>query len=282
MKDKVKVGLVQMDVKALNPEHNINHMCELINEAAAQNTELIVFPELANSGYVKAEDISFAKSYLSCAEKIPGLLTKTLCAKAKEHGVHIVVGMLEAHPTINYTLYNSVVLIGPQNKVLGKHQKMHLPLEERHYFGFGGDLEVFDTSLGKIGLQICYDAYFPEASRILSLRGAEIICCVFNIPRIEGRPHLEERMKHVASVRAMENMNYFLTVNRVGEDLTGGWLGGAAAAGPRGQILMLSQSDKEEIIYVTLEDELLRESRAYNSLFHDRRPEIYKFLTEPL
>jgi predicted amidohydrolase len=267
----------------MDMEANLAHMCELIDKIAVeQNADLLVFPELANSGYVKLGDDEFIKRYLRCAEKIPGPFTQQLAECARKYGIHIVTGMLEAHPQIPYTVYNSAVLIGPTGEITGVFRKIHLPLPERAIFYPANSLQVFATELGNIAMQVCADGSFPEPSRIFTLKGAEIICTPYNVPVIAGKDCLKERIYHVATCRAIENLNFYIGCNRVGSDESGSFTGHSCIAGPFGQVLAYSESDKEEVLTATLEEEALLEARVAFSYFRDRRPELYTLLTEPL
>ena len=115
MKDKVKTALVQMEVTSLQPEKNASRMKEFIeNIFDNREVELILFPELANTGYVQSMDQDFGREFLKCAETIPGYTTNILAKLAKKHKTHIVVGLAQLHPQIPGTVYNSSVLIGPR------------------------------------------------------------------------------------------------------------------------------------------------------------------------
>ncbi|MFC1942186.1 carbon-nitrogen hydrolase family protein [Chloroflexota bacterium] len=283
MKTNVKVSAIQMDIKGMDMEANLAHMSDLINKTVSEHhPELIVFPELANSGYVKAGDPVFSNEYIKCAEKIPGPFTEGLGEQARKYGVYIVAGMLEAHPQIPYTLYNSAVLIEPTGKIIGVHHKMHLPVVERPFFYPGNTLEVFETELGNIAIQVCADGSFPELSRIFALKGAEIICTTYNIPKQTGKDFLEERAHHVAVCRAMENLNFYIACNRVGSDAGGSFVGHSCIGGPWGQTLAYSSLDKEDILTAVLEEDEMVEARAHYSYFRERKPDLYSLLTAPL
>ncbi len=175
---------------------------------------MIVFPELANTGYVVERDKEFGKRLLERAEKIPGPFTETLGAAAREHGAHLIFGLCERHPAIPGTLYNSAVMVGPDGSIAGVHRKIHIFAEEKHYFAPGNKIDVHKTDLGNIGMLVCYDAIFPEISRVLAVRGAEIICCIFN--RAKREP--EDMLPHMSFARAYENRVFFVSCDRVGKE----------------------------------------------------------------
>lgn len=284
MKKNVRVTVVQMDIKGLDVAANLAHMCELIDLAVGEaETDLIVFPELANSGYVKAWDVGFHKEYLRCAEKVPGHFTTELGARAAKHRVHLVAGFLEAHPRVPHTLYNSAILIDSKGKIVGKHHKMHIPSAERNYFYPGNTSAVFATDLGNIAVQVCSDSNFPELSRVFALQGAEIVCAVYNVPRaVDTASSIEERIHHIAVCRAIENQNFFIGCNRVGHDDGGTFVGHSCVAGPLGETLAYSTSDREELLRATLQEETLVHARVRFTFFRERKPEMYRLIGEPL
>ena len=275
MKEKVEVAAVQMDIAWLDPEKNLERMLSFIEKIHSEKeVDLIVFPELANTGYVKQRDREFGKEYLKKAEKIPGPSTEALGDAAKRFGVYIISGFCELHPEIPGSVYNSAVMIGPKGEVVGVHHKLHLPGEENHYFYPGSTTDVYRTDLGTIGMLVCYDSIFPEISRVLALKGAEIICAPFNRPK---RPSYDT-LCFIASSRAYENRLYFITCNRVGKEVSE-FLGRSAIAEPVGELLNEPTSE-EEIIYATLYQDKILEERAYFPVFADRRPELYGAITQ--
>ncbi len=137
----------------------------IIAEAAKQRVTLLVLPEVLTYGS--------GQSYAECAEPIPGPSTEFFGKLAKEHGMHLVPGLIERD---RHLIYNVAVLIGPDGKILGKYRKVCLPRGEiEGGFQPGHDYPVFDTQFGKVGMMVCYDGFFPEVARELSNRGAEVI-----------------------------------------------------------------------------------------------------------
>ena len=137
----------------------------LIEEAAKQRVDFLVLPEVLTYGG--------GQTYAECAEPIPGPSTDFFGKLAKLHGIHLVPGLIERD---RHLIYNVAVLIGPDGNILGKYRKVCLPRGEiEGGFQPGFDYPVFDTKLGKVGMMVCYDGFFPEVARELSNRGAEII-----------------------------------------------------------------------------------------------------------
>jgi predicted amidohydrolase len=281
MKKEVRVAAVQMDIKGMDSRANLDHMRDLIEEIVREeNVDLIVFPELANSGYVKPMDISFAEPYIQLAERIPGEFTKALSEETRTHGVHIVAGILEAHPTIPFMAYNSAVLIDSAGEVVGIQRKMHILGKEKHYFCPGSTSSIFPTELGNIGMIICAEGSFPELSRILALKGVEIICCCYNVPKFPGMEFMNERVSHIAACRAIENMCFFVGCNRVGSDAGGSYWGRSAIAGPMGQLLAHSEAETEGILKAILTEEMFRKTRISFGYFMMRQPRNYTLISE--
>jgi len=277
MKEKMEVAAVQMNIAWLNPEKNLEKMLGFIERIHREKcVDLIVFPELANTGYVKERDKEFGREYFKCAEKIPGFFTQELCAAAKKYSVYVISGFCELHPEIPASIYNSAVMINPEGEIVGVYHKLHIPAEEKHYFYPGSTTNVYKTELGNIGMLVCYDSIFPEISRILALKGAEIICAVFATPR---RPAYEDILYHVTYTRAIENRIYFISCNRVGKEVNE-FIGKSVIADPFGRILNESKSSEEEIIYATLCQDKILEERAFLPIFADRRPELYQSLIQ--
>jgi predicted amidohydrolase len=278
MKESVVVAAVQMDVARLDPEKNRERMAWFVDKIMAErHTDLVIFPELANVGYVKEFDVDFGSALHQAAERIPGPTTEVLCAKARAYGIHIVAGLCQLHPTIPAMMYNASVLIGPHGDILGIYHKIHLALEEKHYFRPGSSIEVYPTEIGNLGLIICYDLVFPELARLLALKGAEIVCACFNAPRRD--PFVADFLYHLAATRANENKNYVVICNRVGVEDGLIFYGRSVVGGPRAELLARSADEEEEILYVELTRKLFNEGRAKN-IFIDRRPELYSLVAQ--
>ena len=277
MPSKVDVAIAQIEVRSLSPEENRKKLEETAAEvAAAHGPDLILFPELANTGYVIDRDREFGEQYLRLAETIPGPTTAAVGRVAAARQVHVIVGLAEAHPTIPATIYDSAALIGPSGEVVGVQRKLHIPGQEKHYFARGARPRLFDTELGRIGITICYDAFFPELARVLALGGAHFICCPFNTAARFDHP---DTMRAIAQTRAIENKLFVATCNRVGQDHGLQFYGRSAAADPYGNVLAEAGED-EEILMVTFDGAELWRERAYHPVFVDRRPELYGSLTE--
>jgi len=283
VRKEIEVAVVQMATAWLKAEENRDKMADYVRKIAAERrVDLIVFPELANTGYVKGRVIEFNVQFIAQAEPIPGPTTEVLGALAQHYGVHIVVGLAELHPRVPATLYNSAVLIGANGQVVGVHHKMHIPAEEKHLFYPGSTADVYHTELGTIGLLVCYDAEFPELPRILSLKGAEILIGIFNWGWPIGT-YGPGRLSRLAAVRALENKNFFIACGKVGVEDEAVFYGNSTVARPDGEIMCEStpeHDEKESVLRACLRHEQLIRERALNTTYRNRRPEMYGALTE--
>lgn len=284
MKSSVKVSVVQFAPKWLAAEQNAIRMKEVVEqECTDHGAELVVFPELANVGYVTSFSEDFGRRYISASEPIPGPTTQTLGEAARRAGAYVIVGISELHPRIPATLYNSAALITPTGDVMGVHRKVHIAMEEKHYFVPGSSADVYTTELGNIAMEICYDTNFPELVRIQSLKGAEIVCAIFACPTGWGAFTDDPRkLEHRAATRAYENRNYFIACNRSGRDGERSYVGHSVVAGPKGNIVGYLETEDEAVLRVELCDQEIVEARVLCPVYCDRRPEMYGAITQPL
>ena len=273
----MRVAGVQMDVTLGQPEANLQAMLAKLRETAAAGATLTVFPECALTGYC-FESVDEA---LPFAQTLPGPATEQFARTCRELGVFAVFGLLEKE---DGRLFNAAALVGPSG-LIGTYRKVHLP-----YLGIDmkttyGDrpFAVFDAGGLKVGLLICYDAAFPEASRALALLGADLIVLPTNWP-----PGAECVAEHTLNTRAMENAVYFMAVNRVGEERGFPFIGRSRICGPSGCTLASTESTQPTILYADIDPLQSRNKRVTRvpgkhaiDRMADRRPEMYDVLTKP-
>ena len=293
MKPVVKASLVQFASDWLQTERNTGRMQDFAEAEAKAGQDLIVFPELCNTGYITPVEVEepcgfpgktyaeFAAAYMRAAETVPGPTTDALCEVAHKYGIHVVVGLAQRHPVIPFSLYNAAVLIGPGG-IIGVHHKVHIPLNEKQYFYPGNTVETFKTDLGTLGMQVCYDGRFPEITRVLALKGAEIVCSLWCVPAIFTVPDAENSLKYRTYTRAQENGIYFLSCNRTGTEGKTVMLGRSVVSGPDGASIAQSLTSDEEVVRADLTEERLLRYRSKLSIFRDRRPELYGEICRPL
>ena len=268
----VNVALAQITCKVGDKDYNIRKIERYIKQAKRKRASLIVFPELALTGYT-CRDLVY-----ELAEPIPGPSIHRLETIAKKENIHIALGMLEKSSKAKAVLYNTAVLISPKG-FLGKYQKMHLPthsvFEEKRYFRGGYQTPVFDTSIGKLGLIICYDVFFPEITRLLRLKGTQLVICISASPSVR-RGFFEV----LTTARALENTMFLAYVNLVGiEDGLQFW-GGSRMIAPSGKIIAQAKYDEEDIVAAQIDYSDINRVGVFVPMLRDLRPELFDSLKE--
>lgn len=273
----MKIAAIQTDVKLGATDENLSMMEGHLRSLAEQNVELVIFPECALTGYCfnSAEE---AREY---AETVPGPTCEKLAAICRETGQYTIFGMLES---AGDELFNAAVLVGPDG-VGGHYRKTHLPyLGIDRFTDFGREpYVVFQAGDLRIGMLICYDASFPEASRALALAGADLVALPTNWP-----PGAEQVAEYTINSRAMENGIYFAAVNRVGDERGFTFIGKSRISDPNGVTMDSADHRKEAILIADIEPAAAREKLIVRvpdqHIIHrlaDRRPELYSALSEP-
>ena len=267
----MRVACAQYAVREGDRDHNLESSLHFIRRATAEGADLVVLPELANSGC----DPGSRDQALELAEEVPsGPTVRAWREEAEGSNICVVGGLLEREGD---TLYNSAVLLGPG--VIGRYRKTHLWDREKLLYEPGRELPVFDTSLGRIGLLVCYDAWFPEAARALALKGAQILCIPSNapddwIPETRRRGGLTMLDVHCIAA-ANANRVFVAAANRI-ED---GFLGRSCIVDVTGGILSLAGAAEEAIISAELDLRRARNEKRLTDLSHafeDRNPAVYE------
>jgi len=267
MEKQIKIALAQISCKVGDKAYNIRKMATYITEAKKQKANLIIFPELSLTGYTTRD-----RTY-ELAETTTGPSTQKIETLAKQNDIHVIYGMIEKSPEAKAVLHNTAVLTTPKG-TLGRYRKMYLPthsvFEEKRYFRQGYESVVLDTSIGKIGLIICYDIFFPETARLLRLKGAELIVCISASPSVR-RGFFET----LTTARAMENTAYLAYVNLVGiEDGLQFW-GGSRLIAPSGKIVTQAKYDEEDLVFGTIDYADLARAETFVPTLRDLRPELF-------
>jgi len=267
MKEKIKLALAQMSSKRENKKENIRKIEELTVKAKEQGADLVIFPELSLTGYVVRDQI------YELAETIPGPSTQRIEEIAKDTGMHIIFGMPELSEKTRATIFNTAVFVGPDG-FIGKYRKMYLPthsvFEEKRHFRPGYQTAVFDTALGKIGLCICYDLFFPEVTRLIRLKGAQLIVAISASPAVR-RGYFEI----LTAARALENTVFLAYVNMVGvEDGLQFW-GGSRLVSPTGDVLAKAKYDEEDFVTAEVSYNDSIPAEIFIPTLRDLRPELY-------
>ncbi len=266
-----RVACAQYAIRDGDPDHNLDRSLRFIRQAAADGAELVILPELANSGC----DLASRERALDLAENLPGGPTvEAWRNEAERSGVHVVGGLLERDGD---TLHNAAVLLGPET--LGRYRKTHLWDTEKVLYEPGRELPVFDTPLGRIGLLVCYDAWFPEAARTLAVKGAEILCVPSNapddwVPEHQRRGDLTMLNVHCIAA-ANANRIFVVAANRVGD----GYLGRSCVVDVTGGVLALAAAPEEGLICAEVDLSRARREKRLTDLSHsleDRNPTVYE------
>ncbi len=270
----MRVAVAQTEPKLAEPEQNLDVCLARVDEAVAQGAELVVLPECAIPGYM----FDSLEEALPFAEELPGPTSDAFERECRRLGVHVVCGLLERDGD---RIRNSAVLVGPDG-LIGTYRKTHLPFLGIDRFVTPGDeLQVWDTPLGRIGVEICYDLRFPEVTRTLALRGADIVAHPTNFPMAA-----KTQTEVITRARAAENRIYLLTSNRVGKERSGEFCGWSQIVDPYGARLAEAGETEEALLVADVEIEKARdkdyvipgEYELY--LFGHRRPELYEALVE--
>ena len=270
----MKVAVAQTEPKLGENQRNLEQCLGLLEEAAGAGAELLVLPECAIPGYM-FESLEEAMPY---AEEPAGPTTEALAEACRKLDVHAVCGLLERDGD---RLRNAAVLVGPEGLV-GTYWKTHLPfLGVDRFVTPGDELSVWDTPLGRVGVEICYDLRFPEVTRTLALQGADLIAHPTNFPMAA-----KAQTEIVTLARSVENRIYLLTANRVGKERWGEFCGWSQIVDPYGNRLA-EAGEKEEALLVAEIDLAKARDKDYVVpgeyelyLFGDRRPELYGALVD--
>jgi len=287
----VVLGLVQTACSS-DLAANFKKTCDKIEEAAKKGAQIICTQELFRSQYFcQSEDYDNFK----LAEPIPGPSTTAMQKLAKKHGVVIVASLFEKRAAGVY--HNTAVIIDADGSFLGIYRKMHIPDDPLYYEKFyftPGDLgfRAWDTHYGRIGVCICWDQWYPEAARLTAMQGAQILFYPTAIgwhpaEKAEQGVNQHNAWETIQRSHAVANGCYVVAVNRVGlEQPVGGdgieFWGQSFVAGTSGQILSRASVNKEEILIVPVDLNLVDETRTHWPFLRDRRIDAYHSLTKRL
>jgi len=263
----MNVSIVSMRPEIGRKEANISKMQKYIEQT---DSDLVVFGEMTLTGYPCKDDLR------SLAEPLSGPSIEKLKTVAKQHKKHIVFGMPLLNERITGLVHNASVLIQPDGTI-DAYKKWFLPtfgpFEEKLFFDEGETLPVFQTKLGTIGLCICYDIYFPEITKALTLQGAEIIICISASPSVT-RTYFET----ILPARAIENTTFMVYANIIGNQENLVFWGGSQAYDPLGNLLGKAPYFEESMVNYTLDKSKISLARANRPVIRDIRPEIYQDL----
>lgn len=287
----MKIGLVQQS-NSSDRAANIAKLQQNIRTCAAQGAELVVLQELHNGFYFCQTENT---DVFDQAESIPGPSTETFGALAKELGIVLVLSLFEKRAPGLY--HNTAVVLEKDGTIAGKYRKMHIPDDPAYYEKFyftPGDLgfEPIETSVGKLGVLVCWDQWYPEAARLMAMKGAELLIYPTAIGW-ESSDTDEEKQRQLGAWvtvqrgHAVANGLHVVTVNRVGHETdpsgqTNGirFWGNSFVAGPQGELITEFSNDREEVQVVTIDKTRSENVRRWWPFFRDRRIDAFGGLTE--
>jgi len=195
--------------------------------------------------------------------------------RAKQNGLAVIGSMVEKDPLCEEVLYDTTFIINKEGRLAGKYRKFYLYPPEHQYFKPGKGFPVVDLGLVRVGVAICYDHAFPELFRILSLKGAQVIFILSAIPK--GYEYL---LNLRVRARAQDNQIYVAHVNRVGKEGGVQYCGLSKVADPKGEVIAEASSDREEVLSVELNLNLILKEKRQEHILRSLRPEIYEYLSQ--
>ncbi len=286
----IKIGLIQQ-ANSADKRDNLYKLAQNIEDVCSRGAQLVVLQELHNTPYFcQTEDTTL----FDLAEPIPGPSTGFFGELARQHGIVLVTSLFEKRAPGLY--HNTAVVFDTDGHIAGTYRKMHIPDDPAYYEKFyftPGDLgfQPIQTSLGKLGVQVCWDQWYPEGARLMALRGAEILIYPTAIGfESSDTPEEQERQREawttVQRGHAVANGLPVVAVNRVGLEpdpsgQTNGiqFWGSSFVAGPQGELLARASKEKEENLVVEVDMERSENVRRWWPFLRDRRIEEFAPLT---
>ena len=263
----IRVAAAQIGSRVGDIEGNLAKHRDLARRASEMGAQIVCFPELSLCGYPTDGDVPH-----ELARPLDGDLVRVVAALADEFGIVVLAGMLES--VASGVVHNTQLIAGPGGS-LERYRKAHVPTSEIGRFREGSELPVFRLEHAVIGVQICYDAHFPEATTVQALAGAEIVFMPHASTGTETREEKRARWLRYLPARAYDNGVFVLVVNQV--DPKRNFPGITMAIDPWGAILAEASPDEEDLLVVDFRAGALAERRAVAETFfpHFRRPELY-------
>jgi predicted amidohydrolase len=258
-----KVALAQLEPTLNDKDKNLR---KLEKAVAKTEADLFLAGELYLSGYMARD------AFAQLAERIDGPSVKAVARIAVDTGTSVVFGMPEREPGTK-RLFNASVMVLPDGRV-ASYRKVYPanfgPFEEGLYFARGQELTLVDTKMGKIGLLICYDSFFPELAKAYALEGAGAVAIISASPAT-SKPFFDR----ILPARAIENAMYVLYANLVGTELNIVFQGGTQAIGPRGEDLGRAKDFEETVVQATFDARDVGTARGFRPTLRDTRPELW-------
>ena len=268
MKD-IRIAAVIFNSAVGQVRHNLARMLPWIKKAKKEGADLICFPELNITGYSTKPDIK------GCAESIPGPISERLVQMANDNQIVILAGLAEKDK--KGRIFASHLVVTPEN-ISGIYRKIHVAPPERSIFSPGNSVPLFEVNGVKVGIQLCYDAHFPELSTRMAVDGADIIFMPHASPRGTPQEKLTSWLRHLTA-RAFDNSVFIVACNQNGDNLKGLQFPGVAVViDPSGDVLKDNISGEEAMIVADLKADVLATVRGHRMRYFlpNRRPELYE------
>ena len=279
--EQYKIALAQSSPVLGDKNANLKIALREIRKAKKAGAKIVVFPEMFLTGYMVL-DGKDTSTVFALAEPVNGPAIKKLEKEAKKDNIYIVMGMPLKSNVLRGVIYNAAVFIGPKG-VVGIHRKIGLPtgpffntwFYEGNYFKPGERTDVFNTELGRIGLMICYESWWPEIPRILAVKGADLIICISAGPAVT-----EKGFDLVLPVRAIENSVYVAYVNLPDVEKGVKFFGGSRIIAPSGAPVVAAKKYHEDLAVGTVNLKNVEKARAVYHNLRDRSvfPDLFKDL----
>ena len=265
----IRIAAVIFNSAVCQVERNLDRMLPWIEKARSQGADLICFPELTVTGY------STDPAIKDCAESIPGSISGRIAQMAVDKKIILLAGMAEQDE--KGRVFASHLVATPGGAV-NVYRKLHISPPEQNLFTAGSAIPLFDAGGVKLGVQLCYDAHFPELSTRMAVNGADVIFMPHASPRGTAQEKLESWMRHL-SARAFDNGIFIVACNPVGENQQGlDFPGLAVVVGPSVKILAKKTTGDESLLVADLKADDLAAVRNHRMRYFlpNRRPELYK------
>lgn len=267
MKD-IRIAAIVSSAKVGDTANNLEQMAKWIKKAAGKKASIVCFPEMAITGY------HVRKKITAVAETVPGPSTDYLLDLAEDKKVTILAGMAEKDADGH--IYASHVVITPEG-INGVYRKIHLGPSERNLFTAGDSIPVFEINDLKFGIQLCYDAHFPELSTAMALKGADLVFIPHASPQTISKKKIKSWMRHLPA-RAYDNSMFVIASNLCGQNGQGLTFPGVCVVlNPAGEVIQSYSGTREHMVTADLKAEDLKKVRTHKMRYFlpNRRSDVY-------
>jgi N-carbamoylputrescine amidase len=274
--DDLRVAAVVMRSEFGDTRANLKKTENFARAAAEQGADVVCFPELNISGYALKEEVR------EIAEPLPGPSAREVQRIAGAYGIIILAGIAER--LVDGGVAITQIVVSPEREP-EVYRKLHLSVGEQAFFRAGNEAPVFRTEKAVFGVQLCYDAHFPELSTAMALRGAEVIFVPHASPPPETADEKRARWLRYLSARAYDNSIFLVACNQTGEGVAGiNFSGVALILDPRGEVIAESSDNEEQMLIAELKAGVLERTRSTRMGFFltQRRPDMYGAVVEPM